>query len=176
MSEIAEPLRDKILSLSDNELIRMAYFESIDYTDEAIQFAVSEVRRRGLKELNIKHCPRCRRGCEGNVAICQCGYNFENPNLYAIEQAEKKRRRTNRIAGLSMVLISGLYLFLQILVAGEPMRINESSKFTLGIPVLIMLIGLYKLLSGAVVRNPTKSPLDAVLGDSETEEGQGDRT
>lgn len=174
MGEIDEPLKDRILSLSDSELIKMAYIESIDYTDEAIQFAISEVRRRGLKELNIKHCPRCRRACDGNVAICQCGYNFESPNLYAIEQVEKKRRRKNRIAGLSMVLIGGLFLFIQLPAPGEPMRTNAASKFTLGIPVFMILIGLYKLLSAAVVRTPTKTPLDAVLGDSTTEKGEGD--
>lgn len=169
MNEIDEMLKNRILNLSDEELIKMAYIESIDYTEAAIRFAITEVRRRGLKELNIKHCARCRRPCDGNAAICKCGYKFETPNLQEIEQVEKNRRRKNRIAGLSMVLIAGVYLFLQLPPAGEPMRYDHTSKFTLGIPVLIILVGLYKLLFGAVVRNPTKSPFDAVLGDSNKE-------
>jgi len=44
----------------------------------------SEVRRRELKELNIKHCPRCRKPCNANVEICQCvgtwGYVLQNIN------------------------------------------------------------------------------------------------
>jgi hypothetical protein len=174
MKEIGQPLKNKITDLSDSELIKMAYIESIDYSDEAIQFAISEVRRRGLKELTIKHCPRCRRPCNASLAICQCGYNFERPNLYAIEQVEKKRRRKNRIAGLSMVLIGGLFLFFQLPSPGEAMRTNDASNFALGIPVLMILIGLYKLLTASVVRNPTKSPLDAVLGDSKTEKAEAD--
>lgn len=174
MNQIDKMLKNRILNLTDEELIKMAYIESIDYNDEAIQFAISEVRRRGLKERNIKHCSRCRRPCNANVAICQCGYNFEKSNLSAIEEVEKKRRRKSRMAGLSMVLIGGLFLFLQLPASGESMRTDDASKFTLGIPVLMILIGLYKLLSAAVVRNPTKSPFDAVLGDSIREKAEGD--
>jgi len=45
MKEIDQPLKDKIRNLSDSELIKMAYIESIDYTDEAVQFAIFEVKR-----------------------------------------------------------------------------------------------------------------------------------
>jgi hypothetical protein len=174
MNKTDEYLKNKILNLSDTDLIKMAYLESIDYRDEVVQFAISEVRRRGLKELNIKHCPHCRKPCDRNISICQCGYNFEKPNLDAIERVKKKRRRKNRLAGLSMLLIGGFFLFLQLPAPGEPMRTNATSKFTLGIPAFLMLIGLYKLLSAAVVRKPTKSPFDGILGDSNKEKGEKD--
>jgi hypothetical protein len=178
MKEIDQPLKDKIMNLSDSELVKMAYIESIDYTDEAVQFAISEVRRRGLRELNIKHCPRCERPCDGEMAICQCGYNFKKPNIYQIEQVEKKRGRKNRIAGLSMILIAGFFLFRYWMtwkppIPGDPSRHNYDDMF-LGIVVFGILIGLWKLFLGSVVRNPTKSPFDALLGDGKREKGKGD--
>jgi len=176
MNETGEFLKERILNLSDNELIRMAYTESIDYSDEAVRLAIVEVRRRGLRELNIKHCPRCRRSLDGKVAICQCGYNFEKPNLHQIKQVEKKRRRKNRIAGFSMILIAGFFSFGYWIgwkspIPGDPTRHTD---MFLGVLVLAILIGLWKLLSGSVIRNPTKSPFDAVLGDSKREKGEGD--
>ena len=48
MPDIDYDLKEHILSLSDDELRRMVYLESGNYTDEAIQYARAEAERRGL--------------------------------------------------------------------------------------------------------------------------------
>ena len=40
-------------------------------------------------------------------------------------------------------------------------------KFIYGIPALLVLFGLYKLFFGRTLKNPTKTPFDPLLGDTE---------
>ncbi|MEE9912107.1 MAG: hypothetical protein K4571_10325 [Deltaproteobacteria bacterium] len=170
MDENEQSLKERILNLSDSELIKMAYIESIDYRKEAVQFAISEVKRRGLQELNIKHCPRCRKSSDGEVAICQCGYNFNEPNIDQIKQVEKRRRRNNRLLGLVMILLGSFFLFFHIQSPNASMG-SLSNMIYYGIPSCLILIGLIKLLSGGAVRLFNKTVFDAVLGDESKEEG-----
>lgn len=158
MSDVDQRLKERIKSLSDDELLKMAYTESINYSDESVQFAISEVRRRGLRELEIKHCPRCRRPSDKDVTICHCGYNFEKSNLHELVQVEKKRRRGHRIIGLAMVLISGFFMFRDWMnwTPSTPAHHSRADSLFIGFIALTFLVGLWKLVFGTVARSPKK--------------------
>ena len=49
----------RILDLSNEELIKAAFIESQKYREEFVELAKVEVKKRGLAEIPVKHCPNC---------------------------------------------------------------------------------------------------------------------
>lgn len=49
----------RILELSNEELIKVAFIESPKYREEFVELAKVEVKKKGLAEIPVKHCPNC---------------------------------------------------------------------------------------------------------------------
>jgi len=49
----------RILEFSNEELIKVAFIELPEYGEEFVEFAKAEVKKRGLAEIRVKHCPNC---------------------------------------------------------------------------------------------------------------------
>ena len=56
---IYEEFKKRISELSDEELIKVAFIESPKYREEFVELAKVEVKKRGLAEIPVKHCPNC---------------------------------------------------------------------------------------------------------------------
>lgn len=110
-----------------------------------------------------KDCPNCNKLLGIADGICQCGYNFNEPNLDIIRSIKRKRKFNNRIWGLGMILIGTLYLIIRW---PDISNIDSNKhKFVYGIPTLLIMFGIYKLISGVALKSPTKSVFDNILGD-----------
>jgi hypothetical protein len=58
-ANIDKESRKRILEFSNEELIKVAFIESPKYRKEFVEFAKAEVKKRGLAEIPVKHCPNC---------------------------------------------------------------------------------------------------------------------
>jgi hypothetical protein len=129
----------RISELSNEELIKVAFIESAKYREEVGEFAKAEVKKRGLPEIPVKHCPNCERPVPPEQDICVCGYNFEEPNMELIERIKLKRFRKKQIDGLVMVII-GVIGIIILLLGGV--------KKPSGIPGILIVFGIYKIFFG----------------------------
>ena len=135
----------RILELSNEELIKIAFIESPKYREEFVELSKVEVKKMGLAEIPVKHRPNCERPVPPEQDICVCGYNFEEPNIELIERVKSKRFRKNQINGLVMVMI-GIISYLYFLLSADVSKIEKHSmdKFIYGIPGLLIIFGVYK--------------------------------
>ena len=76
-SNIDKKSQKRILELSNEELIKVAFIESPKYREEFVELAKVEVKKRGLAEIPVKHCPNCERPVPPEQDICVCGYNLK---------------------------------------------------------------------------------------------------
>ncbi len=134
-------------------------------------------KAHGLKPKKIrfnpqtqKLCINCKRVLPIQEDICPCGYNFAEPNLEAIQLIKKQRVWKNRISGLGM-LVFGALLTLMVTIPAYSNPINRPDKpiwdMVYLAPIFLAIVGLYKLLTGKIVKTPTKSPLDYWIGDGD---------
>jgi hypothetical protein len=174
-AEVDKKSQKRIFEFSDEELIRVAFIESPKYRKEFVDLAKSEVKKRGLPEILVKHCPNCERPVPPEQEICIYGYNFEKPNTELIERVKSRRFRKNQINGLVMVII-GIISYLYFLLSADVSKIGNHSmdKFIYGIPGLLIIFGVYKIFSGKTLKNPTKSPFDSILGDNANQRDESD--
>lgn len=174
-ANIDKESQKRILELSNEELIKVAFIESPKYREEFVEFAKAEVKKRGLAEIPVKHCPNCERPFPPEQDICVCGYNFEEPNIELIERVKSKRFRKNQINGPVMVMI-GIISYLYFLLSADVSKIGKHSmdKFIYGIPGLLIIFGVYKIFSGRTLKKPTKSPFDSILGGNAHEKDESD--
>ncbi|GEM_PF-6938320 len=138
-ANVDKEFQKRILELSDEELIRIAFIESPKYREEFVELAKAEVKKRGLPEISVKHCPNCERPVPPGQGICICGYNFEEPNMQLIERIKLRRFRKKQIDGFVMVII-GIIGIIILLLGGV--------KKPSGIPGVLILFGIYKIFFG----------------------------
>ncbi len=153
-----------------NKPISQAKSSKFQSREEYNKWKAEKIRSLGEKHNQDKYdkskykaCPNCNKLVGITDGICQCGYNFDKPNLDLIRSIKRKRKFNNRIWGLGMILIGAIYLVIR-----WPDLSNIDSnkyKFVYGIPGLLIIFGIYKLISGAALRSPTKSVFDNILGD-----------
>ena len=116
-ANIDKESQKRILELSNEELIKVGFIESPKYREEFVEFAKAEVKKRGLAEIPVKHCPNCQSPVPPEQDICVCGYNFEEPNIELIERVKSKRFRKNQIDGLAVVIIGIISYFVFFVVS-----------------------------------------------------------
>jgi hypothetical protein len=145
------------------ELEEIFYKNRSDYTDVALSAIEKILNERTDRKIGITHkyCPNCQIILNINENICKCGYNFESPNLEEIKRVKQKRKVKNQIFGLIMIGLGVVAL----IVALSLENVEENNKkFIYGIPGMIIIIGIYTLFTGRVVKEPTGTTLDSVLG------------
>ncbi len=173
-------IRKKMESMETEQLLKI-YVEKdrTSYSDEAFNIIREVLIERQIDlppQKEYKYCPNCMIGNEINQVICKCGYNFAQPNLADILLVKAKRKKKNRINGILMILF-GIGALLYWLPGYSPQNFNSQDqiyRLILGIPPLMILIGLYKVIFGAAAKAPTGSPFDHVLGDKTAKEEEDD--
>jgi len=133
------------------------------YTDETFKIireilAERDVDLPAQKQWN--YCPACTSKTNINKKICKCGYNFVEPNIDEMDKVRRKRSKYNRLTAIVMIASGGLltwkWFFLEKL---------EKYNWMHGIPILLIIFGIYYLFIGDIIKTPTKSPFDYILGD-----------
>jgi hypothetical protein len=139
--------------------------------EEYEKWKAEKIKNLGTKQNQDKYdkskykvCTNCNKLVDIADGICQCGYNFNEPNLDLIRSIKRKRKFNNRIMGLAMISIGTIYLFVKLPADLSNFDPNKD-KFVYGILGLLIIFGIYKLISGAALRSPTKSGFDNILGD-----------
>lgn len=136
------------------ELEEILYRNHSEYSEEALHAVEEILRSRADRRVGITHkyCPNCRRNLDIAQAICECGHNFAVENSDDINAVRRKRIRNHRVMGVVMI-VGGAVLFIGgTVVFLSHTTHTESDKYLVGIPLLIVAFGIYKLLTG----NPVK--------------------
>jgi hypothetical protein len=158
---LLELYRDKKTS----ELEEIVYLESEGYTEVALSAIKDILEKREDRIIGITHkyCSNCRGTVKISDDICKCGYNFKTPNLLEIREVMQGRKKKNRVFGLTMILMGGIFLILALPIE----NVSESSilrKVQWGIPAGAVILGIYALIRGIAIKEPTKTAFDNVLG------------
>jgi hypothetical protein len=113
----------------------------------------------------LPYCPNCMIKKEANQYICKCGYNYLQPNIDKINSIIKKRFRNNILSGVLMIIFGIGYLALRW--PSDIAQINKGgANLSYGIAGLLIIFGIFKLLTAEALKAPTKSPFDYILGNS----------
>jgi hypothetical protein len=160
-------------SMDTDQLIRI--FEENDresYSDEAFRIIREVLIERQVElppQKEYKSCPNCMKNIEVNQKICNCGYNFDENNLDEMYLVKRKRIRYNRLSGVFMIVVGGIFLLAWL----PDYYLHKTMPFIHGIPPIMILIGLWRLFFGASAKAPTKTMLDYILGDKNSKD-EGD--
>lgn len=121
-----------------------------------------------------KVCLNCNKLVDIADGICQCGYNFDSPNLSEIEVVRLKRKRKNKVSGIILFIIGVVFLIKEYfaLSVKEPSQIGRTlpDQLAIVLPFLAIIIGIYQLVTGKAPKKPTKSPLDHMFGSKDGED------
>lgn len=159
--------KDAVISLGKNLVKKFPDSRQAKWATEIIDNAIRLIPKKVKYHVATqKYCSNCKRVVEINKGICECGFNFNEPNLKEIALVKHKRITTNRFIGIIMILAGTIFLILNW-PSETSSRDTSMDKFIYGIPALLVLFGIYKLFSGRILRNPTKTPFDSILGDTE---------
>ncbi|MBI4794658.1 MAG: hypothetical protein HY790_02260 [Deltaproteobacteria bacterium] len=177
---LSKRIRKNMESMETDQLLKILSENDRDsYSDDAFRIIREVLIERKVDlppQKEFKDCPNCEMKSEISKEICKCGYNFVKPNLDEISLVKAKRRKKNRFSGLMMILF-GIVALLYWLPSYAPDNFNskdQTIKLILGIPPIMILIGIWKLIFGEAVKAPTGSPFDHILGDKNAKEEEDD--
>jgi len=138
---------------STEELEKILYRDYADYTEESLGTIKKLLSSRNDGKIGIihKYCPYCKTLNEINADNCECGYDFNNPNIEKLEEEQQEKSIGTRYIGIFFI-IGGLII--NIISFKTEINLGEVAGCSFGF--IMICLGVYMLITGKLARTPSE--------------------
>lgn len=162
---MSQELLGKFKEFDTERLEQIVYRDRNEYTEKALEVAKQILNTRNDKIIDITHqyCPFCKQRVKMQASVCQCGYNFQEPNIEELKTEFKKKKTYNRKIGIAFILTGLIWACLWWPPGGR------SQTWLDGFPYLVIGIGIFQLITGRKGKTGTSFIDDFLHGKSHEE-------
>jgi len=142
--EMSQELLEKFKEFDTERLEQIVYRDKNEYTEKALDAAKQILCNRNDRLIDITHqyCPYCKQRVEMQASVCQCGYNFQGPNIEGLRTEIKKKKKHNRKMGIAFIFSGLIWACLWWPPGGR------NQAWLDGFPYLVIVIGIIQLITG----------------------------